>query len=78
MLRCYFTITGYANEVGEAFRSQVHVNVVRASYGVACAYVVADAVSKGREAARVCKKYNRDCPFNTLIRLCNVFHLILP
>ena len=46
-------ISGYANEVGEAFRSQVHVNVVRASYGVASAYVVADAIHKGSEAARV-------------------------
>ncbi|WAR03781.1 MTFP1-like protein, partial [Mya arenaria] len=40
----------YANEVGEAFRSQVHVNIVRSSYGVASVYVVADAIHKGREA----------------------------
>ena len=48
-----FILSGYANEVGEAFRAQVHVNVVRASYGVASAYVVADAISKGKEAALV-------------------------
>ncbi|KAL3856912.1 hypothetical protein ACJMK2_011618 [Sinanodonta woodiana] len=42
---------GYANEVGESFRSQVHVNVVRFSYVVASGYVVADAVSKGIDAS---------------------------
>ncbi|KAK3600301.1 hypothetical protein CHS0354_027145 [Potamilus streckersoni] len=42
---------GYANEVGESFRSLVHVNVVRFSYVVASGYVVADAVSKGIEAS---------------------------
>ena len=29
------------------------MNAVRASYGVASAYVVADAISKGKEAALV-------------------------
>ncbi|KAK3084429.1 hypothetical protein FSP39_013489, partial [Pinctada imbricata] len=42
---------GYANEVGEAFRAQVHVNLVRLSYVVASGYVVADAVHKGQEAS---------------------------
>ncbi|XP_067949473.1 mitochondrial fission process protein 1-like isoform X2 [Watersipora subatra] len=41
---------GYANEVGEAFRSFVHVNVVRASYVVASCYVMADAAHKGQVA----------------------------
>ncbi|CAE1260764.1 MTFP1 [Acanthosepion pharaonis] len=42
---------GYANEVGEAFRALVHVNVVRFSYVVACSYVAADANHKGSLAA---------------------------
>ena len=51
---CHIHVSsGYANEVGEAFRAQVHVNVVRASYGVASAYVIADAVHKGGQAAKV-------------------------
>ncbi len=33
-------LLGYANEVGEAFRALVHVNWVRASYGVASLYVL--------------------------------------
>ncbi|XP_045172404.2 mitochondrial fission process protein 1-like [Mercenaria mercenaria] len=44
---------GYANEVGEAFRSQVHVNVVRLSYGIASSYVVTDAIHKGFKASEV-------------------------
>ncbi|XP_075425023.1 mitochondrial fission process protein 1 [Ascaphus truei] len=42
---------GYANEVGESFRALVPKSVVWASYGVATAYVTADAVDKGRKAA---------------------------
>ncbi|XP_005524690.2 PREDICTED: mitochondrial fission process protein 1 [Pseudopodoces humilis] len=42
---------GYANEVGESFRPLVPVPVVWASYGVATAYVTADAIDKGRKAA---------------------------
>ncbi|NXA38059.1 MTFP1 protein, partial [Eudromia elegans] len=42
---------GYANEVGESFRALVPAALVRASYGVATAYVTADAVDKGRRAA---------------------------
>ncbi|NWS43210.1 MTFP1 protein, partial [Probosciger aterrimus] len=44
---------GYANEVGESFRPLVPVPVVWASYGVATAYVTADAIDKGRRAATV-------------------------
>uniref|UniRef100_A0A8B9MSM7 Mitochondrial fission process protein 1 n=1 Tax=Accipiter nisus TaxID=211598 RepID=A0A8B9MSM7_9AVES len=43
----------YANEVGESFRPLVPVPVVWASYGVATAYVTADAIDKGRRAATV-------------------------
>jgi len=42
-------LLGYANEVGEAFRALVHVRWVRASYGVASAYVVADTADKGQK-----------------------------
>jgi len=38
---------GYANEVGEAFRALMHVRWVRATYGVASAYVLADTYDKG-------------------------------
>ncbi|XP_012513449.1 PREDICTED: mitochondrial fission process protein 1 isoform X1 [Propithecus coquereli] len=41
---------GYANEVGEAFRSLVPVAVVWLSYGVASSYVLADAIDKGKKA----------------------------
>ena len=59
---------GYANEVGEAFRALVHVRWaklanydvhygrlgrwVRASYGLASAYVLADTADKGGKQAR--------------------------
>ena len=46
-------VPGYANEVGEAFRAVVHVNLVRFSYLVATAYVCSDALSKGRIAYKV-------------------------
>ena len=39
-------LSGYANEVGEAFRSLVHRSIVHSSYVVAFGYVFADAVSK--------------------------------
>ncbi|XP_026754585.1 mitochondrial fission process protein 1 [Galleria mellonella] len=37
---------GYSNEVGESFRPVLPVKVVRASYGVAFAYVLADTADK--------------------------------
>ncbi|XP_078489610.1 mitochondrial fission process protein 1 isoform X2 [Ciona intestinalis] len=44
---------GYANEVGEAFRSMVPRSVVYASYAVASVYVLADASSKGLNSLTV-------------------------
>lgn len=44
---------GYANEVGEAFRSLVPVSVVWLSYGVSSSYVLADAIDKGKKARDV-------------------------
>lgn len=43
---------GYANEVGESFRPIVPVKVVRASYGVAFAYVLADTADKSWKMIR--------------------------
>uniref|UniRef100_A0A8D0YMI0 Mitochondrial fission process protein 1 n=1 Tax=Sus scrofa TaxID=9823 RepID=A0A8D0YMI0_PIG len=44
---------GYANEVGEAFRSLVPTAVVWLSYGVSSSYVLADAIDKGKKARDV-------------------------
>uniref|UniRef100_A0ABI7YH98 Mitochondrial fission process protein 1 n=1 Tax=Felis catus TaxID=9685 RepID=A0ABI7YH98_FELCA len=44
---------GYANEVGEAFRSLVPAAVVWLSYGVSSSYVLADAIDKGKKAGDV-------------------------
>lgn len=49
-------LTGYANEVGEAFRALVPVSAVWATYAVATVYVSADAVDKGKKAAVVRKE----------------------
>ncbi|CAN7986681.1 unnamed protein product [Ixodes pacificus] len=46
-------LLGYANELGEAFRSLVHVNVVRLTYAVASAYVLADTADKVVKADKV-------------------------
>jgi len=46
-------LLGYANEVGEAFRALVHVRWVRASYGVASAYVLADTSDKGVKSSKM-------------------------
>lgn len=46
---------GYANEVGESFRALVPKALVWATYGVATAYVTADAADKGRKAAELNK-----------------------
>lgn len=52
-----FTSTGYANEVGEAFRALVPVSLVWGSYAVATAYVTADAFDKGKKAAVVIRVF---------------------
>ncbi|XP_062593057.1 mitochondrial fission process protein 1-like [Saccostrea cucullata] len=48
----YVRYLGYSNEVGEAFRAQVHVRWVYLSYFVASGYVVADAIHKGWETSQ--------------------------
>jgi len=44
---------GYANEVGEAFRPLVPVELVYFSYFAAISYILADTVDKGRKGAAV-------------------------
>lgn len=51
-IKCLFP-PGYANEVGEAFRSLVPKAVVWLSYGVSSSYVLADAIDKGKKAGEV-------------------------
>lgn len=51
-IKCLFP-PGYANEVGEAFRSLVPPAVVWLSYGVSSSYVLADAIDKGKKAGEV-------------------------
>lgn len=43
---------GYANEVGEAFRPLVPVELVYFSYFAAISYILADTVDKGRQGAK--------------------------
>jgi len=43
---------GYANEVGEAFRSLVSVRLVHLSYFVASLYVLSHAISRGSRASK--------------------------
>ena len=44
---------GYANEVGEAFRPLVPVELVYFSYVIAITYILADTVDKGRKGAAI-------------------------
>jgi|UniRef100_A0AC35GRB5 fission process protein 1 len=44
---------GYANEIGEAFRSVVHVSLVRLTYVISIGYVCADALDKSRKAYKL-------------------------
>ena len=50
LLQYNFSNTGYANEVGEAFRSLVPLRVVYLSYAVSSSYVLAHAAAKGWKA----------------------------
>lgn len=45
--------SGYANEVGEAFRSIIGSKWVTVSYGIATAYVIADTVHKTKNMHNV-------------------------
>jgi len=50
---CILFVSGYANEVGEAFRSLVPKSVVHGSYGIASLYVLADTVDKSKKMYKV-------------------------
>ncbi|GAB5367696.1 hypothetical protein AAMO2058_001253100 [Amorphochlora amoebiformis] len=50
---------GYANELGEAFRPLINVNIVRLSYGISSMYVLADTYDKVQKAD---KKYAKAPP----------------
>uniref|UniRef100_A0A0N4ZQU1 Mitochondrial fission process protein 1 n=1 Tax=Parastrongyloides trichosuri TaxID=131310 RepID=A0A0N4ZQU1_PARTI len=43
---------GYSNEIGEAFRAMVPINLVRLSYMVAFGYVIADTMDKGSKISK--------------------------
>ncbi|XP_063171348.1 mitochondrial fission process protein 1 isoform X4 [Candoia aspera] len=64
---------GYANEVGESFRALVPVSVVWASYGVATAYVTADAVDKGKKAAAAAKPLEEGRTTRTAVAVVDTF-----
>lgn len=48
-----FRYLGYANEVGEAFRSLTKKIVVQASYGIAIGYVLADTADKATKKQKL-------------------------
>ncbi|KAJ8670294.1 hypothetical protein QAD02_001553 [Eretmocerus hayati] len=50
---------GYANEVGEAFRSIVSKSIVHSSYVVACGYVLADTAHKGVQVYQADSSVNK-------------------
>lgn len=45
--------SGYANEVGEAFRAWVPLNAVRLTYVIASGYVCCDAFDKSHAVYKV-------------------------
>lgn len=56
---CKAIFAGYANEVGEAFRSIIGSKWVAGSYAVATGYVIADTVDKTRRTHLVNKNGGR-------------------
>ena len=52
-MKMFLLFTGYANEVGEAFRALTPLWFVRSTYGVASAYVVADTYDKSSKMGKV-------------------------
>lgn len=46
-------VAGYANEVGEAFRSIIGTKWVNVTYGIATLYVLADTGHKSVESYKV-------------------------
>lgn len=56
--RHFNCVSGYANEVGEAFRSIIGARWVTVTYGIATAYVIADTADKTKKMHDVSGKYN--------------------
>lgn len=54
---CKFRFLGYANEVGEAFRSLVPKSIVWFSYALSSGYVLADTVHKGIKVYQVLQEF---------------------
>jgi hypothetical protein len=48
-------LSGYANEVGESFRSLISVHLVNFSYAVAFGYCLADTIDKTIARKKVCE-----------------------
>lgn len=48
---------GYANEVGEAFRSLVPKSIVWSSYALSSGYVLADTIHKGVKVYQVLREF---------------------
>lgn len=44
---------GYTNELGESFRPLIPLWMVRATYGIAITYAVADTIDKARKSYHV-------------------------
>jgi fission process protein 1 len=55
---------GYANEVGEAFRSLVSKTIVHGSYAVAFGYVFMDVIDKARKTLRIENEKRSISPYN--------------
>ncbi|MCL4131389.1 UNVERIFIED_CONTAM: hypothetical protein GTU68_045652, partial [Idotea baltica] len=51
----FLSSSGYANEVGEAFRALTPLWFVRSTYGVASIYVLADTYDKSSKISKVLK-----------------------
>ena len=68
------SFSGYANEVGEAFRSMIPVSLVRSTYIVALGYATADALDKSHKAHKVLYKVYNICLF--IYNICNTLYNI--
>lgn len=52
-LKFFFVYLGYANEIGEAFRAWVPLNLVRSTYLISSAYALADGLDKSHKTYKV-------------------------
>jgi fission process protein 1 len=59
---------GYANEVGEAFRSLVSKTIVHGSYAVAFGYVFMDVFDKARKTLKIETDNKSPSPYNQALK----------